>query len=71
MRNLKGGLRKWKGKLPFKFFNYDKIGHYASKCPEKKKKEYDPREEVRKIQKERKKAKKSLYPRCQLLWKWR
>ena len=26
-------MGKYKGKLPFKYFNCGKIGHFASKCP--------------------------------------
>lgn len=32
VRRLKRGVRKYKGKLPLKYFNCDKIDHYASKC---------------------------------------
>ena len=32
-RKLNKGAGKYKGKLPFKFFNCGKIGHFASKCP--------------------------------------
>lgn len=30
---LKKGSGKYEGKLPFKCFNYGKIGHFATKCP--------------------------------------
>lgn len=33
VRILKKGIGKYKGKLPFKYFNCGKICHYASKCP--------------------------------------
>lgn len=33
VRKHEKGSRKFKGKLPFKYFNYGKIGHFASKCP--------------------------------------
>ena len=33
MRKLKRWTRKHKGKLPFKFFNCGRIGHYAKRCP--------------------------------------
>lgn len=36
VRKLKTGSCKYKGKLPFKCFNCRKIGHFASKCPHKK-----------------------------------
>jgi hypothetical protein len=36
VRRLKKGSGKYQGKLPFKCFNYGKIGHFASKCPHKK-----------------------------------
>jgi hypothetical protein len=34
---LKKGSRKYQGKFPFKCFNCGKIGHFAYKCPHKKK----------------------------------
>lgn len=33
VRRLKKGIEKYRVKLPFKCFNFGKIGHYASKCP--------------------------------------
>jgi hypothetical protein len=36
VRRLKKGSGKYQGKLPFKCFNYGKIGHFANKCPHKK-----------------------------------
>jgi hypothetical protein len=33
IRKLSKGSGKYKGKLPFKCFNYGKVGHFASKCP--------------------------------------
>jgi hypothetical protein len=36
VRRLKKGSGKYQGKFPFKFFNYGKIGNFASKCPHKK-----------------------------------
>jgi hypothetical protein len=33
VKNLKRGIGKYKGKLPLKCFNCDRIGHFASKCP--------------------------------------
>jgi len=39
------GLGKYTGKLSFKCFNYGKIGHFSSKCPEKRKDQtYDDEE---------------------------
>ena len=32
-RKLNKVETKYKGKIPFKCFNYGKIGHFASKCP--------------------------------------
>jgi len=49
VRKFKRGLEKYKGKLPFMCFNCGKVGHYASKCPENKKKKYDPRKKFRKV----------------------
>jgi hypothetical protein len=37
VRRLKKGSGKYQGKLPFKFFNCGKIGHFSSKCPHQKK----------------------------------
>ena len=34
-KRLKKGLGKYKGKLPFKCFNYGRIGHFSNKCPHK------------------------------------
>ena len=36
VRRLKKGSGKYQGKMPFKCFNYGKIGHFANKCPHKK-----------------------------------
>jgi hypothetical protein len=36
VKRLKKGSGKYKGKLPFKFFNCGRIGHFADKCPHKK-----------------------------------
>ena len=37
VRRLKKVSGKYKGKIPFKCFNYGKIDHFASKCTHKKK----------------------------------
>jgi hypothetical protein len=33
VRKIKGGPRKYKVKLPFKFFNCGENGHFDAKCP--------------------------------------
>ncbi|KAJ8648985.1 hypothetical protein MRB53_002008 [Persea americana] len=38
---VKKGQGKYKGKLPFKCFNYGYVGHFAVKCPHKDKEEDD------------------------------
>jgi hypothetical protein len=35
VKRLKKGSIKYKGKLPFKCFNYGRIGHFSNKCPHK------------------------------------
>jgi hypothetical protein len=37
VKRLKKGSGKYKGKLPFKCFNYGRIGHFSNKCPHKRK----------------------------------
>ncbi|XP_043696877.1 uncharacterized protein LOC122647574 [Telopea speciosissima] len=37
VRKLKRGKDKYRGKLPFKCFNYGGVGHFAAKCPHKDK----------------------------------
>jgi hypothetical protein len=34
------GTIKYKGKLPFKCFNFGRVGHYAKKCPFEGKKNF-------------------------------
>ena len=33
IKKLHKGFGKYKGKLPFKFFNCGRIGHFSNKCP--------------------------------------
>jgi hypothetical protein len=37
----KGTNGRYRGKLPLIFFNCDGIGHFANKCPHKKKRNYE------------------------------
>jgi hypothetical protein len=63
VRRLKEGSGKYKHKLSFKCFNYGKIGHFASKCPHKRKDQtYDNEEKHKhkKVYKENNFKKKSL-----------
>jgi hypothetical protein len=54
IRKLQKGSGKYKGKLPFKFFNCGKDGHFSSKCPYPKE---DPEEEENKTKQYNKKEK--------------
>jgi hypothetical protein len=54
IRKLHKGERKYKGKLPFKCFNYGKVVHFASKCPYPKE---DPEDEENKTTQYKKKEK--------------
>jgi hypothetical protein len=55
VRKLKRGTKKYIGMLPFKFFNCDGVGHFASKFPYKNKEnnEEDDFKKKKKIQKGR------------------
>jgi hypothetical protein len=55
---LKKGSGKYQGKLPFKFFNYGKIGHFSSKCPHKEKYQKDQNSDDEKKYKFKKYSKK-------------
>ncbi|XP_059076911.1 uncharacterized protein LOC131876135 [Cryptomeria japonica] len=70
MRKLKKGKGKYKGKFAFKCFNYGKVGHYASKCPqnesensEEEKKNYSKKKGNKSFKKNFSKHKKSFYSR--------
>jgi hypothetical protein len=55
---LKNETNKYKGKFPFKCFNYGKIGHIDDKCPYAKNKENDEEELPKKENKYKKRDKK-------------
>ena len=63
VRRLNKGSGKYKGRIPFKRFNYSNIGHFSSKCPHKKKGQTSDDEEnytFKKYNKEAKYKKKIL-----------
>jgi hypothetical protein len=53
IKKLKKGTGKYKGRIPLIYFNYEKIGHFANKCPHPKQEESDD-ERTFKYQKKRK-----------------
>ena len=57
VRRMKKGSGKYKGKMPFKCFNYGKICHLASKCPHKQKGQTSDDEENYTFNKHNKEAK--------------
>lgn len=52
---MRKGTRKYKGEIPLKYFNYGKIGHFASKCPCGRCLDSDEEEEAPKKEKKNKK----------------
>jgi YbbR domain-containing protein len=38
IKRLRKGIGKYEGKMPFKYFECGKVGHFFSKCPYKKEK---------------------------------
>jgi hypothetical protein len=67
VRKLKRGIEKYKGKIPFKCFNYGKVGHFSFKCPYARHSNSDEEEYPMKEKKYKKRnkgiflKKKSLY----------
>jgi hypothetical protein len=54
IKKIQKGLGRYKGKLPLKYFNYGKVGHFSSKCPYPKE---DPEDEEKKPNQYKKKEK--------------
>jgi hypothetical protein len=63
IKKLQKGSGKYKGKLPFKCFNYGRIGHFANKCSYPKQEENDEEVHNQKNQYKKKfyKKKKNFY----------
>jgi hypothetical protein len=64
IKKLQQGSEKYKGKLPFKCFNYGKVGHFAAMCPYPKD---GPEDEEKKI-KQYKKKEKPNYKKKNYKW---
>ena len=63
----KGRTGKYKGKLPLKYFNYGRIGHFASKCTYPKQDDSDERE-TSKFKKGKTGNKKKSYERKKIVY---
>ena len=61
VRKLKRGTDKFKGKLPFKCYNFGKVGNFASKFTYAKGLESDEEEENPKKEKKNKKRNKAKF----------
>jgi hypothetical protein len=61
VRRMKKGTEKYRGKLPLICFNCDGIGHFANKCPHKKKKINEEDDSKRKQIYKGKRTKKKIF----------
>ena len=67
IKKLEKGTRKYKGKLPLKWFNCGRIGHFDSKCTYPKQDDSDERE-TSKFKKGKTRNKKKSYEKKKIVY---